>query len=116
MACFEPASIAEYERRRSEFRARRDYFVPALASLGLGVPVPPDGAFYAWADCTAASAPLGIKNSWDFSFEVMRRAHVAITPGRGFDTAQTAQFVRHSSASSVDHWQQAVARLTCMLA
>ena len=29
LACFEPESIAEYERRRSEFRARRDFLVPA---------------------------------------------------------------------------------------
>ena len=55
LACFEPESIAEYERRRAEFKARRDYFVPALNDLGLTVPVMPDGAFYAWADCTAAA-------------------------------------------------------------
>ena len=30
LACFEPESIAEYERRRAEFRARRDFLVPAL--------------------------------------------------------------------------------------
>ena len=49
LACFEPASIDEYERRRDEFRARRDFIVPALNRLGLTVPVMPDGAFYAWA-------------------------------------------------------------------
>ncbi|MBR7831570.1 aminotransferase class I/II-fold pyridoxal phosphate-dependent enzyme, partial [Actinospica sp. MGRD01-02] len=49
LACFEPESIAEYERRRAEFKARRDYFIPALESIGLPVPVRPDGAFYAWA-------------------------------------------------------------------
>ena len=30
LACFEPESIAEYERRRGEFQARRDFVVPAL--------------------------------------------------------------------------------------
>jgi len=35
LACFEPESIAEYERRRAEFKARRDFFIPALAQLGL---------------------------------------------------------------------------------
>jgi aspartate/methionine/tyrosine aminotransferase len=29
LACFEPESMAEYERRRDEFKARRDYIVPA---------------------------------------------------------------------------------------
>jgi aspartate/methionine/tyrosine aminotransferase len=65
LACFEPESIAEYERRRAEFKARRDYFIPALESIGLPVPVKPDGAFYAWADCRAAAEKLGVKGSWD---------------------------------------------------
>ncbi len=116
LACFEPASIAEYERRRAEFKARRDYFVPALNQLGLTVPVFPDGAFYAWADCSAACARLGIKDSWDFAFEVMQRAHVALTPGRDFGSAQTARFVRMSSASSMAQLQGAVARLKALLA
>ena len=115
LACFEPQSIAEYERRRGEFKARRDYFVPALNQLGLRVPVLPDGAFYAWADCSAACERLGVKDSWDFAFEVMRRAHVALTPGRDFGTAQTAQFVRFSSASSMAQLQGAVERLKALL-
>ncbi len=116
LACFEPESIALYEARRAEFKARRDYFVPALQSLGLHVPVVPDGAFYAWADCSAACAQLGIKDSWDFSFAVMEQAHVAITPGRDFGTDQTAQFVRFSTASSMEQLQTAVARLRHLLA
>ncbi len=116
LACFEPESIAQYEHRRAEFKARRDYFVPALNQLGLTVPVPPDGAFYAWAECSAACARMGIQDSWDFAYEVMRRAHVAVTPGRDFGTAQTASFIRFSSASSMDQLQAAVARLQSFLA
>ncbi len=116
MACFEPQSIAEYERRRAEFKARRDYFIPALNQLGLTVPVLPDGAFYAWADCSAACARLGVKDSWDFAFEVMNRAHVAVTPGRDFGSAQTANFIRLSSASSMAQLQDAVVRLKALLA
>jgi len=116
LACFEPESIALYEARRAEFKARRDYFVPALQSLGLDVPVAPDGAFYVWADCSAACARLGIKDSWDFSFAVMQQAHVAITPGRDFGTDLTAQFVRFSTASSMEQLHTAIARLRKMLA
>ncbi|MFX7973167.1 aminotransferase class I/II-fold pyridoxal phosphate-dependent enzyme, partial [Acinetobacter baumannii] len=50
LACFEPESLQEFERRRAELKARRDYIVPALNALGLPVPVTPDGAFYAWMD------------------------------------------------------------------
>ena len=116
LACFEPDSIALYEARRAEFKARRDYFVPALQSLGLDVPVVPDGAFYAWADCSAVCARLGIKDSWDFAFAVMEQAHVAVTPGRDFGSDQTAKFIRFSTASSMEQLQTAIARLQKMLA
>ena len=115
LACFEAESLALYEARRTEFKSRRDYFVPELNAMGLTVPVPPDGAFYAWADCTSACARLGIKDSWDFAFEVMRRAHVAVTPGRDFGTDQTHQFVRFSTASSMDQLHTAAARLRALL-
>jgi aspartate/methionine/tyrosine aminotransferase len=116
LACFEPESIATYEQRRDEFKARRDFFIPALNDLGLAVPVMPDGAFYAWADCSAACDKLGVNGSWDFAFEVMNRAHVAVTPGRDFGTAQTAQFIRFSTASSMAQLQTAIARLRALLA
>ncbi len=115
LACFEAESLALYEQRRAEFKVRRDYFLPALQSLGLQVPVMPDGAFYAWADCSQACQKLGLKDSWDFALEIMHRAHVAITPGRDFGTAQTARFVRFSTASSLPQLQTAVERLRVVL-
>jgi aspartate/methionine/tyrosine aminotransferase len=115
LACFEPESLAEYERRRSEFRARRDWFIPQLNAMGLAVPVMPDGAFYAWADCSAACDKLGVKDSWDFAFEVMKRAHVAVTPGRDFGHAGTERFVRFSTANSLAQLQDAAARLGTLL-
>jgi aspartate/methionine/tyrosine aminotransferase len=115
LACFESESLALYEQRRAEFKTRRDYFLPALQSLGLQVPAMPDGAFYAWADCSQACQKLGIKDSWHFALEIMQRAHVAITPGRDFGTAQTAQFVRFSTASSLPQLQTAIERLRVVL-
>ncbi|HXD06131.1 MAG TPA: pyridoxal phosphate-dependent aminotransferase [Burkholderiaceae bacterium] len=111
LACFEAESIAEYEARRHAFKARRDFIVPALESIGLPVPVMPDGAFYVWADVSAHSA-----SSWDFSFDILRRAHVALTPGRDFGQAATQSFVRLSYASSMEHLQEAADRLRRALA
>jgi aspartate/methionine/tyrosine aminotransferase len=111
LACFAPDSLAEYERRRAEFRARRDFLVPALNAMGLPVPVMPDGAFYAWADCSAHSA-----SSWDFAFDVMQRAQVAITPGRDFGRHDTGRYVRLSYASSLRQLEEAVQRLQSLLA
>jgi aspartate/methionine/tyrosine aminotransferase len=116
LACFEAQSIATFEQRREEFKARRDYFIPALNALGLTVPVMPDGAFYAWADCSAACSKLGVNGSWDFALEVMNRAHVAVTPGRDFGHFETANFIRFSTASSLAQLQTAVERLRALLA
>ena len=115
LACFEPESLAEYERRRAEFKVRRDYFIPELNRLGLSVPVMPDGAFYAYADCTAAAARLGVSGSWDFAFELMKRAHLAVTPGRDFGHAAPEQFVRFSTANSMAQLKEAVVRLETVL-
>ena len=116
LACFEPDSIAEYERRRAEFKARRDFFIPALNAMGLNVPVMPDGAFYAWADCAQACEKLGVNGSWDFAHEVMKRAHVAVTPGRDFGTADTQRFIRFSTANSMAQLDTAAQRLRTLLA
>jgi aspartate/methionine/tyrosine aminotransferase len=57
---------------------------------------------------------MGLPGSWEFAFEVMNRAHVAVTPGRDFGTAQTKDFIRFSTASSMEHLQEAVDRLKKM--
>ena len=116
LACFEPDSLAEYERRRSEFKARRDYFIPELNRLGLTVPVMPDGAFYAYADCSKVAAQWGLKGSWEFAFELMKRAHLAVTPGRDFGSSAPERYVRFSTASSMAHLQEAIARLQAVTA
>ena len=126
LACFEPASLAEYERRRGEFKARRDWFVPQLNALGLQVPVTPDGAFYAWADCAAAcdklfaarseyNSEMQTPGSWELAFELMKRAHLAVTPGRDFGHADTSRYVRFSTASSMAQLHTAIERLKSVL-
>lgn len=114
LACFEPDSIAEYERRRAGFKARRDWFIPQLERLGFRVPVMPDGAFYAWADASDWFAPMGVADSWDFVFSLLQRAHVAVTPGRDFGRVGTERFVRFSTANSLENLERAVARLEAL--
>jgi aspartate/methionine/tyrosine aminotransferase len=110
LACFADESIAEFERRRGELHRRRDYVVDALQRLRLPAPVTPDGAFYAYADCSAHSA-----SSWDFCFDLMRRAQVALTPGRDFGRCAPDRYLRLSYASSMAELHEAVARLqTCL--
>ena len=95
LACFEPESIAEYERRREQFRARRDFVVPALRELGLAVPVPPDGAFYAWADCSAhAPQQLGLlfRHDAPSACRIDPRTRLRPERGRSFRAPVLRQF------------------------
>ncbi|WP_233446983.1 aminotransferase class I/II-fold pyridoxal phosphate-dependent enzyme [Ideonella azotifigens] len=107
LACFEAESLAVYEQRRQAFRERRDFIVGALNEIGLTVPVMPDGAFYAWADCSRFS-----NSSWDFCMDLMQQAHVALTPGRDFGPAAAERYLRLSFASSLPQLQEAAARLS----
>jgi len=119
LACFEPDTLAEYERRRAEFKARRDYFIPELNRLGITVPVMPDGAFYAWADVSGLCARWGIPpqsspdagGSWALAFELMQRCQLATTPGRDFGSADPGRYLRFSTANSMAQLHEAVTRL-----
>ena len=106
LACFSPESIAECERRRGELQRRRDVAVAGLDAIGLQVPVLPDGAFYAWANCSAHST-----DSWEFCHQMLERAHVALTPGRDFGPAGAASHLRLSFAGAMDQIQAALERL-----
>ena len=110
LACFTPETLALCEERRATMKARRDFIVPALNALGLPVPVQPDGAFYVWFDVTA-HAP----DSWQFCFDMLERAHVALTPGRDFGHAETGRYARLSFASALGDLQEAVRRLQRVL-
>ena len=62
-----------------------------------------------------ACEKLGVQGSWDFAYEVMRRAHLAVTPGRDFGTFDPQRFVRFSTANSMAQLQESVARLRGLL-
>lgn len=110
LACFTDESIAEYEQRRGEFQRRRDVVLAGLERIGLQVPAAPDGAFYAWADCSAFSA-----SSWDLCHGLLHSAHVALTPGRDFGPAAAERYLRLSYASAMPQLTQALARLQRVL-
>lgn len=111
LACFEPESLQEFERRRQELQQRRDLVVPALEAMGLPVPVLPDGAFYAWADASGTGL-----SSWDLCMDLMSEAQVALTPGRDFGPFFGERYLRLSFASGLDDLREALARLRVRLA
>jgi len=110
LACFEPATLAILESRRREFEARRDYLVPALRSLGFGIPVLPTGGFFVYADCSAFS-----HDSEQFCRDVLEHAGVAITPGLDFGHHRAAEHVRFAYTIAQEKLEDGIARLARFL-
>ncbi len=111
LACFSAATLKVLERRRAEFRRRRDFLVPALERAGLAVPARPSGAFYVYADCGLAGrhqAPLSGKR---FAFDLLEHAGVAATPGIDFGANATKRYVRFAYTRSMADLEEAARRL-----
>jgi aspartate/methionine/tyrosine aminotransferase len=110
LACFTPESMAIYHQRKDEFRARRNYIVPALKALGFGVPVEPDGAFYVYLDCSAFST-----DSTHFAHHMLQEIGVAMTPGLDFGVDAPERYLRLSYATQMDQLRDAVERMRVWL-
>ena len=110
LVAFEPATLALLDARRDEFRARRDYLLPALRALGFGVPQLPQGAFYIYANCAALTA-----DSFAFARDLLEQAGVAITPGIDFGRHAAAEHVRFAYTRPVPVLREGVARIARFL-
>jgi aspartate/methionine/tyrosine aminotransferase len=110
LACFEPETIGIYEARRLEFKRRRDYIVPALRSLGFGVPVVPDGAFYVYADTTTVHHPAA-GDSDALTHSMLHDAGVVLVPGADFGFHAPQRYIRLSYATSQAKLEEGVQRL-----
>jgi len=111
LACFGDESMTIYRERREEFRARRDYIVPALRELGFIVPVEPDGAFYVYVDCSPFS-----DDSARFASDLLEQAGVSLVPGDDFGIHAPSRYLRLSYATSMAQLHEAVARMRAWLA
>jgi aspartate/methionine/tyrosine aminotransferase len=110
LACFTPEALAIAEQRRQEMRRRRDYLVPALQGLGFDIPVPPDGAFYVYADCSRLT-----DDAMQFCRDVLEHSGVALTPGVDFGEVGAKRFIRVSYATSMAKLEEAISRLAAYL-
>jgi len=103
IACFASETLKILERRRLEFRRRRDFLVPALERAGLAVPARPDGAFYVYARCHG--------DGKRFAFELLEREGVAATPGIDFGCNETKHYVRFAYTRAMADLEEAADRL-----
>jgi aspartate/methionine/tyrosine aminotransferase len=110
LAAFQPSTLEILEQRREQFRARRDFLLPALRDLGFRIPLVPDGAFYLYADCSAFT-----DDSFGFAHDLLEQAGVAITPGVDFGAHRAAQHVRFAYTTSLAQLEEGVERIAAYL-
>lgn len=106
LAAFESDTDRILAQRRDEFRARRDYLVRELETLGFVLPKEIAGAFYVYADCSAFT-----DDSEAFCRKLLEEHGVAMTPGTDFGEASAQQSVRLSFTTSQAQLELAVSRL-----
>ncbi len=111
LAAFEPATRDILNQRRDIFAQRRDFLLPELKSLGFHVPVQPDGAFYIYAGIDKFSG-----DSQAFCLELLERHGIAITPGADFGQHHASNYVRFSYTTGMERIEEAVQRLSTVLA
>jgi aspartate/methionine/tyrosine aminotransferase len=111
LACFTPESLAICEARTRDLAHSRAVTLAGLRSIGLPVPVAPDGAFYAYFDVSSTGL-----SSWQFCERALTEAHVALTPGRDFGVHSAESHVRLSFAASTDDLEEGIRRLGTFVA
>ena len=94
-------------RMLAEYRRRRDFVVQRLRDIPGVTIAMPNGAFYAYPNVSVAFRGA-IKNSLDFSTQLLERAHVAVVPGEAFGTND---HVRISYATSMHELERGLERI-----
>jgi aspartate/methionine/tyrosine aminotransferase len=100
----------EVVRFRRVFDERRRAMIEGLRAVGFGVGAEPTGAFYVLAD-----ARRYCTRSYDFAFELLTGAHVAVTPGIDFGGAAEG-YLRFSYASGLERVREGLRRVGEFLA
>lgn len=97
-------------RMRATYDKRRRYMVDRLKALGFGITVEPTGAFYVFANAGHLT-----DNSYELAFDILKRAHVGVTPGIDFGPGGEG-YLRFSYANSLNNIKEGLDRLENYLA
>ncbi len=93
------------EQMRDAYGRRRKLLLDGVRALGLEVPSLPRGAFYVFADASAYG-----DDSLQLAFDILERAHVAVTPGVDFGQAGEG-FLRFSYTATEEQIGEGLSRL-----
>lgn len=92
-------------RMRSIYNERRIFMIRRLREIGLGICVEPTGAFYVLGNIMSFS-----QNSYQTAFDILKRAHVGVTPGIDFGK-NCEGYLRFSYANSLENIREGMDRL-----
>ncbi|CFX40828.1 Pyridoxal phosphate-dependent transferase [Syntrophomonas zehnderi OL-4] len=87
------------------YNERRRYLLGRLKEMGIATSHDPSGAFYALGNVKRYT-----NNSYQFAFEILEQAKVAVTPGIDFG-ANCEGYIRFSYANSLDNIKEGMNRL-----
>jgi aspartate/methionine/tyrosine aminotransferase len=119
MATLEALSGSQLEipRMVAEFQRRRNYIVHRLRAIPGISCYEPKGAFYVFPNVSyyfdRQFQGARIRNSYGFSYYLLRDAHVAVVPGEAFEAEG---HIRLSYATSMKNIEEAMNRITKALA
>ena len=95
----------------AEYAKRRDFIVAGLNSIPGISCTNPGGAFYAYPNIGSAFKH-GIRDSLDFSVQLLEKAHVAVVPGSAFGTVD---HIRISYATSMEQLGEGIRRIRAFM-
>lgn len=95
----------EVEKMRGIYNERRLYLVARLKKMGFSISHVPTGAFYVFVNAKHISG-----NSYQLAFDILKKAHVGVTPGIDFGENGEG-FLRFSYASSLENIEEGMNRI-----
>jgi aspartate/methionine/tyrosine aminotransferase len=95
----------DIEKMRETYDRRRRFLIPKLRALGFGITVEPTGAFYILANAKKFS-----EDSYQFAFDILKEAKVAVAPGIDFGT-NAEGYLRFCYANSLENIEEGISRL-----
>ncbi len=96
--------LSEHKKTSMIYQERRDVMIEKLAKLGWNIPKP-GGAMYIWLPI-----PKKYKSGFDFSSDLLHKAHIATIPGGSFGTCGE-NYIRFALVDNKERLAEAVDRM-----
>ncbi|MDD1761007.1 MAG: pyridoxal phosphate-dependent aminotransferase [Methanothrix sp.] len=96
---------SEVEEMKRIYNQRRKFMIKRLKEIGFSITVEPTGAFYVFANARSFSG-----DSYRLAFDILKNAHVGVTPGIDFGKNGEG-YLRFSYANSMENIAEGLERI-----